>query len=65
MSAFAYLLPVVAAFIGLFVLGAFTVIGNYTRRCEGCGTEFIGETDLLVHQKTCSHKDVASISRAA
>lgn len=64
-SEFAYLIPVVAAFIGLFVLGAITVLGTYAKRCESCGKEFVGETDLLVHEKTCSHKDVASISRAA
>lgn len=64
-AAFAYLLPVVAAFIALFVMGMITAIGSIAEKCDGCGKEYVGNNDLLVHQKTCSHKDVASISKAA
>lgn len=62
---FAYLIPAVAALFGLFILGMVTVIGSITKRCESCGKEFIGDSDLLNHKKVCSHSDTVKISRAA
>lgn len=59
---FAYLLPIVAVFIAFLTFGAVTAVGIHARKCDGCGQKFIGETDLLVHKKTCIHRDVAVIS---
>lgn len=61
-SELAYLLPIIAVFIAFLTFGVVAAVGVNSRKCDGCGQKFIGETDLLVHKKTCIHRDVAVIS---
>ena len=68
-TGFAYLLPILAVFIGFAVFGMMAALASNNRKCESCGKVFFGETDLLVHKKVCSHreakKDVVKLPRAA
>jgi len=62
---FAYLIMPLAGIIALFVLGMMVVAGSISKRCDGCGVEFIDEFDLITHKKSCSHCGTEKISKAA